>query len=383
MTAYPESQLHHLFIREQVAVAQEEGCLSNAEGDILRLQYPVTFYTPDLFIRIGLFILTAVILLFTFGLIILLFETQIGSLIGTLTVIFGAMAYAALEYFVQKKRHYLSGVDDALLYISCISIFLGVSLPNHLSPVANCALALLISGFAVIRFADRLMAAVALLSFAGIVFYSVIQWGPAARASVPLVIMGLAAILYRWIRRSNVREDGVYRNCGTVAEILSLILLYASCNYFVVRELCNEVLGLHLQPGQSMPYSWFYWSTTVLIPIIYIGSGIRQKNRILIRAGLLLVAAMIITIRYYKAVMPVETLMAISGLLMIFISWILTRYLRTDRQGFTASVTRLHKEGLQAESLIIAETFSTQPGVPGGHQPGGGSFGGGGASGEY
>ena len=74
---------------------------------------------------------------------------------------------------------------------------------------------------------------------------------------------------------------------------------------------------------------------------------------------------------------------------MIIIAYILIKYLKTPRHGFSSlELNKKHLlENLQIESLVIAETFkntATAPPPPNhDFQFGGGSGGGGGAGGEY
>jgi uncharacterized membrane protein YgcG len=128
-----------------------------------------------------------------------------------------------------------------------------------------------------------------------------------------------------------------------------------------------------------------FWITTVLIPLIYIFLGIYKKDRILLRAGLILVAAIVFTIRYYHSVAPLEVVMTFAGIGMIAIAYFLIRFLKTPKNGFTSEeVDEGEMDALQLESLVIAQTFN-KAGAPAkdGFEFGGGDGGGGGASGEY
>ncbi len=177
-----------------------------------------------------------------------------------------------------------------------------------------------------------------------------------------------------------------YLNGLLLISITALICFYAAGNYFVVREASVSMLGLDLKEGESIPFGLLFWIFTIIIPIMYIVRGIQKKDAVLLRVGLLLVAAIIFTVRYYYHLMPAEIAMVLGGIIFIGIAWALIKYLETPKFGFT------HKDQndgffmvkLQVESLVIAQTF-TGPQLPTdtGTQFGGGTGGGGGASGEF
>jgi uncharacterized membrane protein YgcG len=135
-----------------------------------------------------------------------------------------------------------------------------------------------------------------------------------------------------------------------------------------------------LQPTDEMPLGWLFWLFTICIPIAYLLIGLLRKDFILIRVGLCLLAAILVTARYYHEFLPVETIMAICGIVLLAIAYWLTKYFRVPRHGFTAdSITGENKH---IESLIIAQTFTRETGNAD-NRFGGGSFGGGGSSGNF
>jgi hypothetical protein len=145
------------------------------------------------------------------------------------------------------------------------------------------------------------------------------------------------------------------------------------------------MFNLQLQTGQSIPMGWLFWISTLLIPAWYILYGIKQKDRIFLRVGMLLVAAMLFTIRYYYPVFGIEWWISAAGLLMISTSWFLIRYLRRPRNGFTdrQEPGRYQADASQAESLVLVETFSSTNKPVDGTTFGGGNFGGGGSTGTF
>ena len=386
MIAYNKTWLHNLFVQEQIITAFDAGSIDADEMNNIKAVHPVGFYTPNIFIRIGLFLLTLVIAIFSFGLLSLFLMDAIERSIGGLTIFFGLVAYAALEFMVKTKHHYQSGVDDALLWMSAGMIFGGISYAFDATPLAMCFIGFFIAVFYTIRFADRLMALASFLCLAGILFFTCTEMGGIAKAIVPFVIMAEAALTYFIIKGlKNNSTLFSYFSCLMVVEIAALLCFYAAGNYYVVRELSNLMFDLNLPDGASIPFGKMFWLFTTVTPLIYIGFGLGRKDKVLIRCGLLLVAIMVFTIRYYYHVAAIETVMTLGGMALILISYALIRYLKKPKYGFTYLELQPEKTTapIQLESLVIAETFSAPQAVESGTQFGGGSFGGGGADGSY
>lgn len=386
MIAYDKTGLFNLFVQQQTQIAFEDHCLSKEEKENILFKHPESFYTPNIFIRIGLFILTNIIMLFSAGLFTLIFLSIIEETASALTIIFSVLLFVALEYMIRTKKHFQSGVDDALVWGAAITLFCGISLPNNFGGFANCFLIFIISTACMLRYADRLMAVVSFTGVLGMIFFACSHMGSMAKAILPFIIMIVSLITYIIVKRINTGKSlSVYSDCMTMVEIVSLLTLYIAGNYWVVRETSNIMFNMQLLPGQSIPFGFLFWIFTAIIPLIYLFFGIKKKDAVLLRTGLLLIAAIIFTVRYYHAILPLDIAMLCAGIIMVLIAWALIRYLRVPKHGFTEQALRPQHvlENMHIESLVIAETFSPAPQSNDGNQFGGGSFGGGGTSGEF
>jgi hypothetical protein len=387
MIAYNNQWLHNLLVREQADTASRKNCISSAEKEQVYQAYPAAFYTPNLFVRIGLFILTVVILVFGMGLISFMFLSSGGEkAFGALFIFFAACIYGGLELMV-RKGHYRSGVDDALLWMAAICLVGGL---NGLTPIpmqANAFIVFSIALFLFLRFANALMAAVASLALLATVFYTFIHAGGIIQLLMPFVLMAIAALLYAGAK-SRLAQPGWehYRYGLLLICIVMLLSFYIAGNYFVVREASVNLLYIELKEGQDIAMAWLFWVFTVGIPLLYIARGVQVKDAVLLRVGLLLIAAMVFTIRNYYHVLPAETAMVLGGILFIAIAYGLIKWLHEPKHGFTYKEADdpFFMDKLQVESLVITETFSG-PAVTTdtGTQFGGGSGGGGGATGEF
>jgi hypothetical protein len=387
MIAYSKTGLDNLYIQEEAEVAFSHQCITEEEQVAIKERYPVGFYTPNFFIRVGLFILTAVIAGFSLGLFFLITYSggNVYNPIG-LFFFFTALSYVGLELFVRREHHYRSGVDDALLWTVVICFIAGLNCINGMTMLGYSLFVFLLSGYLALRFADALMSALACVCWLGFLFFAYMELGAIAKLTMPFVMMAAAAVLYFWRQRmAKAAASKYYRHCLMVVKVVALLSFYAAGNYFVVREIGNSLFELNLKEGQSIPFGWLFWALTVSIPMLYLLRGVQKKDAVFLRVGLLLLAVMIFTIRYYHHIMPLEIVMILGGMIMITVAYVLIRYLQQPHNGFTY---KEEKEAspiskLQVEALLINQTFSTPQAAETGTRFGGGSGGGAGAGGEY
>jgi len=395
MIAYNKTTLDNLAVQKETTKAYKQDLISKEERAAVDLQYPVDFYTPHFFIRVGLFTLTMIIMSFTVSFFSLFFMDNMDKAIGYIGILFAGSAYAALEYIIKTKKHYRSGVDDALLYQFVGSLYASILYLANITNMANtntigitgCGILFIITVFASIRFVNMIGSLIAYLSLIGTLFFICSYIGGIVKVFVPFIIMAASAICYAAVKIVSKRSElRYYKNCLQIIKIATLLTFYIGGNYFVVRELSNTMFDLNLLPGQTIPFGWAFWIFTIVIPFGYLFFGIKNKDVILIRISLLLFAATIFTIRNYYAIAPIEIAMTIGGVVLIASCYALTRFLREPKYGFTYK--ELYSDNpidkLQVESLLIAQSFSNQAIPPSGETKfGGGDFGGGGATGEY
>lgn len=387
MIAYNNQWLENLQVRNQSDTAADRHLISSEENAGIAKAYTVGFYSPNIFVQIGLFILTCIIVQFTLGLVSLMFLSVVNDkALGSLFIFFGLAVYAGLEFMV-KRNHYKSGVDDALMWMAGGAIIGGINAIGTVSWLANAIIILAIALFFFLRFVNAIMAGIAAIALIAVVFLSVVKFGTIAKAVAPFLIMIVAALLYLWAQALLRKKHMKFYYTGLqVITVIALVCFYTAGNYFVVREASVAMFNLDLKPGETIPLGWLFWFFTIVIPLAYISRGIQKKDAVLLRIGLLLVAAVVFTFRYYYHVLPAETAMVIGGILFIAIAYFLMKYLHEPKHGFTHKEQdeKLLLDKLNIESLVIAQTFSG-PQLPGdtGPQFGGGSGGGGGATGGF
>jgi len=387
MIAYNRTSLDNLAIRNQAQEAFAAGCITREENAKIGAAYPVDFYTPNIFICVGLFLLTVLITACSLGLIMLV-NAGGGDSFTVLLLFFGLACYGALEYVVHERQHFRSGVDYALLWMSAVLLYAGIYLAvKNMSTAAQCITIFIISLLFTLRFANNLMALVAYTSLLAFIINIAAELN-GLQLVMPFIIMAVSvASWFLTVRLYNYKSSRHYRQCLTAIKLATLTGFYLAGNYFVVRELGSYMFGPSLYAG-GISIGWLFWILTVATPLLYIYQGILKKDSIFLWTGLALTAATVFTIRYYYNLMPVEWAMIIGGIGLISISYGLIRYLKTPRHGFISleSISKHLLEKLNIESLVIAETFGGPTAVKAAtndFQFGGGSGGGAGAGGQY
>lgn len=396
MIIYNKSWLNIVHLHKQVEADQAARYLTDDETKAIKEKYPISFYSPRIIIRAGLFILTVVLLFFSCGLLSLMAaEIRIVDSFGWLLFL-GLCVYAVLEYVVKENNHYRSGVDDALLWVAgglltgsfiwLVEKFNYNYQHSHAISVSLFVFAL--GAYFTLRFADMLMSIVTSLAFLSAIFLIWNKLGAFGTATLPFTMMLVSALIYLTGKRLTHHHEAVYyTDCLIAVKLVGLIALYASGNYYVIDQLGKQLMNNNSAAHTPVMLGWLFWLWTILPPFIYITIGIKKKNVLFLRLGLLLVAVAAATFRNYYHVLPTEIALILVGSLLLALVYAIVRYLKTPKHGFTyaETATRHKMDQLNVEFLIVAQTAQHIPQAPAENQNkfGGGSFGGGGSSSNF
>ena len=381
MIAYNKTSLYNLVVQSQAKDAKEDGNITALSFKNILHAHPVDFYSPNIFMQIGMSILTFIIILAFFGLFFLLLN--LNTAVGEFTVFTGVACYFMLEFLTRQKKHYNSGVDNMLMAAVPLLIVTGIGINMNNGEQLLSFLFCIICTFQAIRFTDRLMALAAAISFLVFIFNVYSTLGEFTISSFPYVLVVASAALYLLAKKFIHKDSHLfYYSCWAVVEIVGLVSFYASGNYFVIDSISNDAYLLQKESALQWPY--FIWLWTFGIPIVYIVNGIIKKDLLTLRLGIIFTATAIITYRHYHAIMPIEFALTIAGSLVLGTAYWLTKYLKKAKHGFvfsTNSKTEDNKENL--EGYILSEAFAEKP-VPVEETGfGGGTFGGAGAGSNY
>ncbi len=379
MTAYNKTELVNLLAQQQALDALRSRFISQQSHNHIITAHPITLYTPNVFVKIGLGILTLFIVLASMGLMFMLFSVSSGFALSFA----GIICYAVLEFMTRTKKHYNSGVDNVLMALAPIFFIAGIGFETHNAETVLSFLALLCCVWLTLRFADSFFAVAAVLSLFVFIFNLYVGLGEFTISTYPYILIILAAATY-WIARSRSTLDDqlIYQHCWQMVTAVSIIALYAFGNVYFIEQLTND--NFLLQKNSPLNVYWFFWSWTILMPVAFLIFGFKKRDLLHLRLGVILFAAGILTFRYYHTILPVEIALLIAGAILIAVSYRLIKYLRSPKHGFVfAPIEQASETANDAEALIIGEAFGDQPAVAEESGFGGGSFGGAGAGSSY
>ncbi|MES2518079.1 MAG: hypothetical protein V4585_08230 [Bacteroidota bacterium] len=390
MKAYKSEWSEHSFIQKTAETWQKKGFFNKEQFAKIQRVYPLDYYDPNVFLKIGLFIFTILATCFSGGIISALFLGVFGNNFNLAIIIegliLGIVFIFLLENFIKSNKLYHSGVDNALLYMAlsafCTAIFLifeNVHPPTWLFLLIFSPLFVL----ATIRYADSVVCTLMYFLFFAIIISValMVAWG---KTFLPFIIMFYSIGAYFLVKKLSTRHDFLYyENCLTILKTLSLVTFYLGGNYLVVREgnaLINNLSGAISPQVAFAPMFYFF---TLIIPVAFIYFGLRDRDRLIMILGMITLAFSIFTYRYYFAVLPVEIALTLGGVLLMALAGGLIYYLRTNKFGFTYEPED-EREGMNLEALFMSQVIQSKiPQQGDTFRFGGGDVGGGGAGGEY
>jgi uncharacterized membrane protein YgcG len=381
MIAYNKNWLNATEIRSKAAAWHQKGLVSDETMATIQAHEVCGFYSPNVFVRIGLGIFTAIANMAGIGLMALLMISASSEGYAVFSLICGIGMAFALEFVIREKHHFASGIDDILLYGAIIAFLTAFSLLLHdFDMMAMCWIALPFLVIGSIRYLDTLCALAALACLLCIVVLMFEDYPLLAAQVLPFVGMLYAALVYFFSRKLQSKPDLRYWNANLLgAETFALILFYLSGNFYVVQMLGQAFFSI-----ESVPMAWFFWIFTFAVPILYIYFGLRQKDRLLLDLGLLAIAGSVATFRTYYNVLPLAWAAVIAGAVLCIVAYFSIRYLQKNKGAYTYETDADQSLLMQIQGQIVDHSLGNLPNQPQkGDSFGGGDFGGGGASGDF
>jgi hypothetical protein len=380
--AYQAQPLHHLWLLKECKGWFKDGWLEATQLQAIEAAYPSPLYHPNLMIRLLLWVATLFALSGVTGILALLFGSWHEDFLFLGCIAYAAASIGVAEKFFIARQHYKSGVNEALIYHSCGFAIVGAAGFFDFNAHVLGAVAFVIFTAAAIRYLDVVCTACAILALGGWLFYELYTLS-ALRPFIPLVFLVTFALISWLSRRWKKREAcGAWHTQLVVIDSASLLVCYAAGNYLVVRMLSEELMDLYLEPGQDIPLAWFFYGSTVVMPLLYLFVGLRQKDVVLLRVSLLAIAFSVFTFKYYFSLGHPEITLTAAGLALMLITLGLLQYLKTMRHGYTREPLRSSRwAALQAEAFVISQTLGGTS--VSGKNFGGGATGGGGAQSSF
>jgi len=384
MIAYNVKCLDTLLTQDAAREWHRQGLLSEEKWRAVQERHTPQFYTPNVFIRIGLGIFCCIALSAAMGFFALFLSLDSEAGVAAYCLLGGAGAIALLElWIIGSKKHRASGIDDLLLYFGTWGLIVGLYLIFDEPPTLVCfcmALPILVAGC--IRYADRLMAAAAFVCALLIVVHIILEALPdLALYLLPFAGMAFAAAAY-WLAQQG-QQRWAWRHWHdvlTAVQLLALVTFYASGNIWLIEQIGRAEFQL-----EQVPMAGFFWVFTLGVPLAYIAWGLRSKNRLTLDVGLGCIAVAVFTFRYYHHVMPLEWAAVLGGAVLFAVAYFSIRFLEKNRTTYTYAPDGDTTMLQELEQQLIEQGIAGQqtPAPVKRESFGGGEFGGGGASGDF
>ena len=385
-SAYSENLVYNLGVIKQSKRWYKHSFIEKPQLESILNAYSAPFYHPNFLIRILLFAATLIALSGVTGFLTLLVVDLGEVAISVGCIVYGVASFFALEKLVIGNNHYKSGVTEAILYHSCgftIGGLAGASDFNTHIILWSC---LIVFSFSAIRYLDLICTVAATSSLAGILFFEFYNVGGVFQQIIPFVFIAGFTPVYFLVKGLRKRIDlRLWRNNLLIVESISLLFIYAAGNYMVVRELSISMMNLEIAVGGDIPFAFIFYALTAFMPLAYLYFGITNKDIVLLRVGLIVLAFSAFTFKYYFSLGHPEITLTLAGIILIGTAIALMRYLKIMRNGFTGENIMSEKWGnMNVEAFVISQTMGgNQTNVEHPSMPGGGSSGGGGASSSF
>ncbi|OXA75533.1 hypothetical protein SAMN05444397_101658 [Flavobacterium aquidurense] len=388
MIAHDKQLLNDLALLEEANSLQNAGFISKEQRDLIKKELPDFHTQKNILVRLGFFLLGSFLYASICGAISL-----IGMFGDTLyfkicCYIFAGIGFAGAEILANQK-YYKHGLDDAfsLGTILNIGLAIGISTDGYELIIV---IFMAIAAFVIYK---RYLHLPSLLAFclasSAVLFYGLFEFGPIGKTILPFVAMFVSAGFYFFTKKSIAnRTESYYYKGLLLANSFCLVLFYLSCNYLVVRELSVMLLGNEILPGTDIPFAYFFYAFTLIVPIVYLVQALKTKDRIMLWISFLAIGFSIYTIRFYYSVLPIEVALTLGGLVLFAIAYFSIKKLKEKESGLTFKPDRINNSNaiLNAEALIVASAFGMKPAVKPQDSPmefGGGGFSGGGSEGNF
>lgn len=408
MILHDKNLLNNLALIEEADSLENAGFISKEQKKIIKKEVPAFKSQNNILVRLGFFLLGSFLYLSICGVISLLGLTGGGSERYFFNICFYLFAVVGIigAEILMNNKYYRHGLDDAFVLGILLNIGIGVFVLteyyfrqyyylDYYNSVQNDYTAILTAFFVAIasfltyrRYLHLLSLLVFCLASSAVIFFGMYQLGDIGKSILPFVVMLASAGFYFFTKNRIKNLTKVYYYNGLLlVNSFCLILFYLSCNYLVVRELSSELLGTDVLPGQDIPFAFFFYAFTFIVPAVYLFQAIKTKDRIMLWISFAAIAFTIFTIRFYYSVLAIEGALTIGGIILFVIAYFSIQKLKNKETGLTFKPDRINNSNaiLNAQTLIVASTFGLKPEVKTDSPMdfGGGGFSGGGSGGTF
>lgn len=385
MLAFNKENIQNLEILRLAQKLRQSGFIAQ-DADLSALEEKSTLYHPGLFMRVFLFIAGYVGGSAAIGLWFYIWKDNLDEYWRFVSLIAGIGLLVFLEaVLIRTQNHFKSGITEVVLYGALALIAMGIAADTGADDWVALLIVVLLCVLAAIRYTDAFLSALALVLLAVVfLFFVEDERLGLARVLLPFFVMVFFTGMYIIFLRFEKRWLAAWAKPIYAAQAISLILTYLGGNYLVVRELNAQLSGEVVRLGEDIPMAWLFYGLTILMPILYVFMGIKNRDRIRLWVGMLTTGFSVFTFKYYYSFGHPEVTLTIAGLFVLAFSVFVLNRLKTPKAGFTRNrLASANLDYLTAEGILISQTLGGTTNTQQAETFKGGQFGGGGASGNF
>lgn len=387
MIAHDKSLLNNLSLLEEANSLQAGGFISKEQNTLIKKNLSGFKRHDNILVRLGFFLLGSFLYVSICGTFSLMGIDGGQTFWKICFYLFAIVGFVGSNILANQK-YYGHGLDDAfnLGALLNLGIAIGITTDGYEAVIA---FFMAIASFLIyLRYIHLPSALIFCLASSAVLFFGMFEFGAMGKTILPFVAMLFSAVFYFFTKKKlNNLSLNYYDKGVLLANSFCLILFYLSCNYLVVRELSVMLLGNKIHPGKDIPFAFFFYAFTIIVPIVYLTQALKTKDRIMLWISFLAIAFSIYTIRFYHSVLPIEVALTLGGLVLFSIAYFSMKKLKDKESGLTFKPGRINNSNafLNAEMLIVASQFGLKPETVD-QSPmefGGGGFSGGGSGGSF
>lgn len=388
MRIYAASDEERIHIQGQVRDWIGAGLLEKAQGEALDAMLRTDLRRTNVMLRAVLAFFTTIITAAAIGLVFVTLNVRGESGAAALVGLAAVGCFLLAEAAVSRLRFYRFGIEEAWASGAVLLTALCVGLSASTAHLPKPEIAALVAGAAAALWVYHrfglVYALVAALICAAVIPFQVNTSGQFQRLTSAVMLL----LCFGAARAFARRHRGTYRESDfDIAQAAALIGAYIVINVQLSDPL---LIGLRTTTERG----WFYWFTYVVVwamPAVALFVGIRERNRMLLDAAIVLALLTLATNKSYLGLTHQSWDPMLLGVLLGGVALGVRRWLASgengERNGFTpARIIDADRELLQTVANV--STGFQQHAAPPPQQPqapgfGGGRSGGGGASAGY
>lgn len=381
MIVYNRTLLENTFLVAEAIDLNKSGFIQETSSNSIKQELQTLKTSRNIFVRLGFFILGVLLLSSIIGFIALIsIDSYLLNHNNIIGFVFSVISIVLLE-IICNLNYFRHGLDDAFLIGTQLSFY--ITLFTITDSYIILSISMIIIGlFFCIRYVSTLSFLVFLLGIVLLVITLLIDYTTISSA-LPFVLLLIAVGFYSIHQKIKDNEQFYfYQNVLDWFFIFSLLLGYASINYFVVRTLSEELLNADYSKS-DVPFGWIFNLLMFLLPIGYVIYALRIKNRVMLYIGGLTFVLSIATFRYYHSIMPAEWALILAGALIFGAVYFIIQRIKDKATGITFQPDHITNTTMltTVEALIVnSQDMHHAQATQDSDMPfGGGGFSGGGA----